>query len=99
VPEGEIVETLAPAARLCAEDLLENADALDLVSADGGLDESPGVVKLGLDGNVRLGKFLLVLVAEDLVGTLCSARKRVMNSQTHLELVERERDFGVGGVR
>jgi hypothetical protein len=66
VAEGEVVEALAPARGLGAVDVLQEADALDVLRARGRLDEPPGVVELRLDGDVRLRLLLLVLQPEDL---------------------------------
>jgi len=40
---------------------LEEAHTFHLVFADGAFHEAPCVVELGLDGDVRLGEFFLVL--------------------------------------
>ena len=66
VAEREVVQALSPAHRLAAVDVLQQAHALDLVLAEGALDEAPRVVELGLHGDVRLRELLLVLEPEDL---------------------------------
>jgi hypothetical protein len=68
VAQCEVVQALPPACGLGAVDVLEEADTLDMLVAGGSFDEAPGVVELGLGGDVRRGKFSLVLNAENLQG-------------------------------
>ena len=47
---------------------LEEADALDLMLPQWALDKAPRIVELGLDGDMGLRDFLLVLQPKDLDG-------------------------------
>jgi hypothetical protein len=64
----EVIQALPPACGLGAVDVLEEADTLDVLVAGGRFDEAPGVVELGLGGDMRRSKFSLVLDAENLQG-------------------------------
>ena len=63
VPEGEIVQALAPAVGALSEDVGEELDAELLLVALVGFDQAPGVVEFGLQRGV--GVFFLVLGAQD----------------------------------
>ena len=60
---------------------MEEANALDLVFPQRALDEAPRIVELGLDGDMGLREFLLVLQAKDLDGTDTEERVSVCNSE------------------
>ena len=62
---GEGKETNA---ELRGEQTLEETNTLDLVFPQRALDEPPRIVELGLDGDMSLREFFLVLEPKDLDG-------------------------------
>ena len=60
---------------------LEETDTFDLVFPQRALYKAPGVVELGLNSDMRLGKFFLVLQPEDLEGADMGRGVSVRNSE------------------
>ena len=78
---------------------MENAHTLYLVFSKRTLDEAPGIVELGLDGDMCLSEFLLVLRPEDLGEKEDERNECETRAVPHLELVVRQRNLCVCSVR